>query len=549
MFHKRSRKTSREIGGARKSPRSRLSFNRGLFIEPLESRQLLSVTLSSIGNQTVYAGAPLNLALDSQSDHPVSYNVSVSNSNLTSGGAAANLTTTVSDQNPSIRLVIDDEVDNIHGTVTIQLFEDLAPETVDRIMSLVNDGFYDDLTFHRIIEGFMIQGGKNDTYTAKFDDEFSPDLQFTGPGLVAMALNSSSTSQGPIPDTNGSQFFITVEPTRWLDFQHSIIGMVTDGMDVVNQLSQVPVDSATSAPVNNVVITSATVVNDVEDAVLRLSAPNGATGTADVTVVATDTVTNETTTRTFSVTVAADTTNDLPFLGKIDPIVTGVDTPVTVNVPATDVEGDAIYYYAGVSPANANLSVSIDHATGAMTVIPSNGAYGVFSIQVGVSDSTGNNWDLQLVPVYVNPAPPTSVTLAFLLRHGRKRFGRTDQPGQLDGQNADLRDRRRRTQFARPIVRRRRPDRSGHRHGDHRERRHQRHDPIDRRRPSVHRKTDANEQSGRRRQPEYDCRSGERTFLAAQRNDRHHCAGVHVQSGGHRLRARDLHLSTGGQRR
>ncbi len=201
-----------------------------------------------------------------------------------------------------------------------------------------------------------------------------------------------------------------MEPTRWLDFRYTIFGMVTDGMDVVEQLNQVPVDG-NSAPINNVVITSATVVDDAQDAVLRLSAPDGATGTADVTVTATDTVTNETTSQTFQVTVAADTTNDLPFLGKIDPIVTSVDTPVTINIPATDVEGDAIYYYAAVSPTNANLSVSIDHATGAMTVIPSNGAFGVFSIQVGVSDSTGDSWDLQYVPVYVNPAPPTTVSL------------------------------------------------------------------------------------------------------------------------------------------
>ncbi len=398
MIHKRSRKRTREIGKTRNPARRRLPFHRGLFIEPLESRQLLSVTLSSIGDQSVFAGAPLNVALDGESENPLSYTVEVSN---------ANLTATVSEDNPSIRIAIDDDANDIHGNVTIQLFEDLAPETVDQIMALIDSGYYDGLTFHRIIDDFMIQGGDPNGDGSggpgfQFDDEFTSELQFTSAGLLAMA-NSGN-------DTNGSQFFITLAETRWLDFQHTIFGMVTEGMDVVEQLSEVSVD-VSHAPLSDVVMTSVTVVNDAEDAVLRLSAADGATGTADVTVTVTDTVTSETTTETFQVTVAADTTNNLPYLEQIAPIVTGVNTPVTVTIPATDVEGDEITYSASVSPVAANLTVSIDENTGELTVTPSNGAYGVFSILVGARQSTSGNWDTQYVPVYVNPAPPTGVSL------------------------------------------------------------------------------------------------------------------------------------------
>jgi len=402
MIQKRLTTLSRGLGKKRNSTRKRLSFRRGLFIEPLESRQLLSVTLSAIGNQAVYAGAPLNVALNGASDNPLSYTVEVSH---------ANLAATVSQGNPSIRIAIDDDANDIHGNVTLQLFEDMAPETVDQIMALIDSGFYDGLKFHRIISDFMIQGGDPNGDGSggpgfEFDDEFHADLQFTSAGLLAMA-NSG-------PDTNGSQFFITVAPTRWLDFRHTIFGMVTEGMDLVEQISNLPT-GADNAPLNDVIMTSVSVVDDFENAVLRLSAANGVAGTFSVTVTATDTVTHETATETFSVTATPDIWDNYsaPFLGEIEPIVTSADTPVTVAIPATDVDGDAIYYSAVVSPTNVNLSVSINSATGQMTVTPSNGVYGVFSVLVGVAAYSGaDRWDLQYVPVYVNPPAPVAVSLA-----------------------------------------------------------------------------------------------------------------------------------------
>jgi cyclophilin family peptidyl-prolyl cis-trans isomerase len=374
--------------------------------EPLESRHLLSITFpTTISAQTVLAGAPLNLALDVASDtgNAITYTIALSNVSLTDAdGNAVELTAAIPTGNPSMKITVSDSADGISGDMILQLFQDLAPKTVDRIMTLVNEGYYDDLTFHRVIENFMIQGGAGDD-TASFDDEFVSSLQFTGSGILAMA-NSGD-------DSNTSQFFITVESTRWLDFEHTIFGMLTEGDDILDQISTVSTDS-NDKPVNDVVMTSVTIFYDTENGVLRLSAPNGATGTADVTITATDSVTDEYVTQTFSVTVEADTTNNDPYLGDIDPIQTTQDTAVTVTIPATDVEGDSIYYTAALSTANSNLAVSVNSATGELTVTPSNGITGVYSVLVTVSTSSdGDACDSQTVPIYISPAAPTGIQL------------------------------------------------------------------------------------------------------------------------------------------
>ncbi len=116
------------------------------------------------------------------------------------------------------------------GDIRIELHADKAPRTVNNFVFLAREGFYNGVTFHRVISGFMAQGGDpsgtgrgGPGYT--FPDEFHPDLRHDGPGVVSMA-NAG-------PDTNGSQFFITHVPTPWLDDKHSVFGKVAQGMDVV----------------------------------------------------------------------------------------------------------------------------------------------------------------------------------------------------------------------------------------------------------------------------------------------------------------------------
>ena len=121
------------------------------------------------------------------------------------------------------------------GTIRIEFFDEKAPQTVANFAKLAGEGFYDGLTFHRVIDDFMIQGGcpKGDGtggpgYT--FDDEFHAELKHDGPGVLSMA-NSG-------PGTNGSQFFITHIACPWLDGKHSVFGKVIDGLDVVNAIRQ-----------------------------------------------------------------------------------------------------------------------------------------------------------------------------------------------------------------------------------------------------------------------------------------------------------------------
>ena len=125
------------------------------------------------------------------------------------------------------------------GVIVIDLLAASTPKTVNNFVFLAEDGFYDKLVFHRVIEGFMIQGGDpTGTGTAgpgyKFEDETSPTDSFDRPGLLAMA-NAG-------PNTNGSQFFITTVPTPHLSGNHTIFGEVVQGQDVALAISKVAKD-------------------------------------------------------------------------------------------------------------------------------------------------------------------------------------------------------------------------------------------------------------------------------------------------------------------
>jgi peptidyl-prolyl cis-trans isomerase B (cyclophilin B) len=135
------------------------------------------------------------------------------------------------------------------GAIAVELFDGDAPKTVENFRKLAGDGFYDGVIFHRVIPDFMIQGGDptgtgtgGPGYT--FEDEFND--QPVARGALAMA-NAG-------PNTNGSQFFIvTADACPWLDGKHTVFGRVTDGMDVVDAISQVPTGGA-DRPREDVVI-------------------------------------------------------------------------------------------------------------------------------------------------------------------------------------------------------------------------------------------------------------------------------------------------------
>ena len=148
-----------------------------------------------------------------------------------------------------------------HGSFRVELFPAQAPVTVNNFVVLARRGFYDGLIFHWVIGDFMIQGG-DPTATGtggpgyQFDDEIVPGLVFDSPGKLAMA-NAG-------PNTNGSQFFVTVAPTAWLNGHHTIFGEVIDGQDVVESISRVPTGRADS-PLDPVTIQSVTILTSATD--------------------------------------------------------------------------------------------------------------------------------------------------------------------------------------------------------------------------------------------------------------------------------------------
>ncbi len=126
-------------------------------------------------------------------------------------------------------------IETNRGMIVLELFATQAPRTVNNFVCLARDGYYDGVTFHRVINDFMIQSG-DPTGTGRggpgytFKDEFDPKLRHDKPGVLSMA-NAG-------PNTNGSQFFITHVPTPWLDGKHSVFGQVVKGQDVVNKIEQ-----------------------------------------------------------------------------------------------------------------------------------------------------------------------------------------------------------------------------------------------------------------------------------------------------------------------
>ena len=142
-------------------------------------------------------------------------------------------------------------IETSKGTIVVELYADKAPKTVENFVTLAKKGFYNGIIFHRVIPGFMIQTG-DPTGTGmggpgyKFADEFSPDLHHDGPGVLSMA-NAG-------PNTNGSQFFITLAATSWLDGKHTIFGRVVEGLPVVETIGTVE-RNAQDRPLKDIAMT------------------------------------------------------------------------------------------------------------------------------------------------------------------------------------------------------------------------------------------------------------------------------------------------------
>jgi cyclophilin family peptidyl-prolyl cis-trans isomerase len=408
---------------------------RSLRIEPLEDRNLLSVVT------TLGIGAPVLVAFDD----PTATAGTTFSANSTNADVTATVLNTSKVLKMQVHTVNDGGSTGTSGEMDFLLLDDYAPDNIAHITTLVNQdpGFYNGLTFHRIIKDFMIQGGDplgngtggsgpGGTKGDVQDDEFNGDMRFTSSGLLALA-NSG-------PDTNDCQFFITADASRNLDYQYVILGKLVAGDAIRQAIANVPVEGngqlppyyEVSKPVKPPIIDSISIVSNTQYGLVMLTTATGATAgeTASVTVVASD---GSTVTLTGSdgipgqpsldVELAADTPSieDRPaFIEDMPDVYTTMNQPVTVPIPV--VEGDAgvrLLYSATLPPGTRNLSVTTSGSgptDGTMTVTPSGDAVGVYSLLANVRrDSTdplsNRHNDSEYVALFVRPVTPASLSI------------------------------------------------------------------------------------------------------------------------------------------
>jgi cyclophilin family peptidyl-prolyl cis-trans isomerase len=153
------------------------------------------------------------------------------------------------------------EFDTTHGTFKVELFEERAPITTKNFIDLIEKKYYDGVVFHRVIADFMLQGGDPEGtgrggpgYTIA--DEFHPELTHGGEGMLSMA-NAG-------PDTGGSQFFITLAATAWLDGKHAVFGRVIEGLEVIRHIGAVAT-GAGDRPLEDVVMTTVRIAEATGD--------------------------------------------------------------------------------------------------------------------------------------------------------------------------------------------------------------------------------------------------------------------------------------------
>lgn len=376
-------------------------------IEALEGRDLLAVSIQPISSVSVPATKTLFVPVQGtdSAGNPIDYTVTSSNPQVKA---------TVRSGHPYLDISVAG-----FGDMVFQLFDDLDPNTVKEITGLVDKGFYNGLTFHRVVPNFVIQGGDpsgNGTggpgFT--FNQEYNADTIFDGTGQLAMA-NSG-------PNTNGSQLFVTIGPQRGLDFNYNLFGQLVSGQSVLQAIDSVSTDS-NSKPLTPVTITSAKIIQDTHDTVLMIQAPAGA-GASTITVTGTDAVTHATTTQSFQASYQADTVNDPPFLAPVANQSTTPGTPVSFQLTSTDLEHDPVVYSASDLDSPQEASVQVNGST--VIVTPNAGFTGTLQIQVAVQQqgatSRGNVTDprdFRTITVNVTPQTLTPKGVAVAATAGK----------------------------------------------------------------------------------------------------------------------------------
>lgn len=365
-------------------------------LDSLETRILFhNPILDAIANQNVASGATLQVPLTASDPegNAITYQISTSNSGVA---------TAVQSGSTFLRLTISGT--GINGTMEFKLLDGIAPHTARRIEGLARAGFYDGLVFHRVLKGFVAQGGDPNGDGSggpgfNSDDEINAFTQYTGDGQLAMARSNH--------DTDGSQFFITDGAQRnALDFQYTLVGQLVRGRATLTAVMDTPVHSngnENSAPDSPPIIVNAEIVQNRTDNVLQLRANNG-TGATVVTV----TATNEhggTSVQQFTVTRVADDSNGAAYLAPLDSTrTTAKNTPLTITLSATDPDNDAITYAAAMVNEDGsqvqNPSATVNTSQNQVIVTPNNNFTGQIFVIVGARDDS-HNFDTQIISIGV----------------------------------------------------------------------------------------------------------------------------------------------------
>jgi cyclophilin family peptidyl-prolyl cis-trans isomerase len=325
---------------------------------------------------------------------------------------------------------------DINGTLEFELFGTLTPRTVAYITGLVESGFYNNLTFHRVVNNpppglAIIQGGdpngngtggppgagatQQQLQQLQYPDEFNPSAIFSGTGQLAMANNGN--------DTNGSQFFVTDATQRFLDFNHTIFGQLVRGFDILSDIEKVSTDSS-GKPLSPVTITSAQIIQDSNAAVFIVQDTSSTTRSVSLTVTASSG--SDKSTAPGPGNVIDDTANDPPILdvsqaplnfgqapngNPVKNLTTPKNTPVSFTLSSTDLEGNTPIFSVTETDATPNATVSVNPTTGQVTVTPNAGFTGLINLKASVTaagSARNNGPDSQVFTIAVGDQPITA---------------------------------------------------------------------------------------------------------------------------------------------
>lgn len=301
------------------------------------------------------------------------------------------------------------------GDLTLMLFRDRAPQTVDYFQGFNMSGYFNSNTvFHRVIPNFMIQGGDPSTNGTggpifRYDDEFHPRAIFSGHGQLALA-NSGK-------DTCGSQFFITQGPQRFLDFGYTLFGQLLRGFSVLTNVINTP-RNASDHPLAEVIITHASFVTNYTDTVITLTGTNLAGVTGTIQVIADDGTAGGRATNSFTATTVSDAiNNDVVFLKT--PVFTNLFLSAGVRVTnyfqTQDLEGNRLDYFAEYYDLNTSLNATnaqyFTNGSLAFSVVP--GYSGPLKFVVYATDDSFSHYDQQTITFAVGDSAISATATNF----------------------------------------------------------------------------------------------------------------------------------------